>query len=63
MGDTSDNLPGVKGLGPKKLYKLFPELTGDKTVTLDEIIQKGCYLVYSNCFNICYSRTSIGLVL
>ena len=41
MGDTSDNLPGVKGLGPKKLYKLFPELTGDKTVTLDEIIQKG----------------------
>ena len=41
MGDTSDNLPGVKGLGPKKLYKLFPELAGDKTVTLDEIIQKG----------------------
>jgi DNA polymerase-1 len=41
MGDTSDNLPGVKGLGPKKLYKLFPELTGDKTVTLNEIIQKG----------------------
>jgi 5'-3' exonuclease len=41
MGDTSDNLPGVKGLGPKKLYKLFPELTGDKTVTLKEIIQKG----------------------
>ena len=33
MGDTSDNLPGVKGLGPKKLYKLFPELAGDKTVT------------------------------
>lgn len=41
MGDTSDNLPGVKGLGPKKLYKLFPELIGDETVTLDEIIQKG----------------------
>jgi 5'-3' exonuclease len=41
MGDTSDNLPGVKGLGPKKLYKLFPELTGEKKVTLQEIIQKG----------------------
>jgi 5'-3' exonuclease len=41
MGDSSDNLPGVKGLGPKKLYKLFPELTEEKKVTLQEIIQKG----------------------
>jgi 5'-3' exonuclease len=41
MGDSSDNLPGVKGLGPKKLYKLFPEITGDRKVTLQEIIQKG----------------------
>jgi DNA polymerase-1 len=24
MGDASDNLPGVKGLGPKKIVKLFP---------------------------------------
>lgn len=40
MGDTSDNLPGVKGLGPKKLYKLFPELTEEKKVTLKEIISK-----------------------
>ncbi len=41
MGDTSDNLPGVKGLGPKKLFKLFPELVGEEKVTLKEIIQKG----------------------
>lgn len=41
MGDTSDNLPGVKGLGPKKLFKLFPELAEEKKVTLKEIIQKG----------------------
>lgn len=41
MGDSSDNLPGVKGLGPKKLFKLFPELTEDAKVTLKEIIQKG----------------------
>lgn len=39
LGDTSDNLPGVKGLGPKKLFKLFPELTGDRKLTLKEIIQ------------------------
>ena len=41
MGDTSDNLPGVKGLGPKKLFKLFPELVEEEKVTLKEIIQKG----------------------
>lgn len=41
MGDSSDNLPGVKGLGPKKLFKLFPELAEEKKVTLKEIIQKG----------------------
>lgn len=40
MGDTSDNLPGVKGLGPKKLFKLFPELVGENKVTLKEIISK-----------------------
>jgi 5'-3' exonuclease len=41
MGDSSDNVPGVKGLGPKKLYKLFPELTEDRQIPLKEIIQKG----------------------
>jgi 5'-3' exonuclease len=40
MGDTSDNLPGVKGLGPKKLFKLFPELAGEEKVTLKEIISE-----------------------
>lgn len=41
MGDSSDNVPGVKGLGPKKLYKLFPELAEDRQIPLKEIIQKG----------------------
>ena len=36
MGDNSDKVAGVKGLGPKKLYKLFPEL-GEKDMTLDDI--------------------------
>jgi DNA polymerase-1 len=26
MGDSSDNIRGVKGLGPKKFYKLFPQI-------------------------------------
>lgn len=40
MGDTADNIPGIKGLGPKKLIKLFPELQEDKLVSLNEIFEK-----------------------
>ena len=47
LGDSSDNVPGVTGLGPKKLIKLFPELTGDK-VTLDNIINKSAELINEN---------------
>jgi DNA polymerase-1 len=38
MGDSSDNLPGVLGLGPKKLLKLFPDLATSKQVTLEDIL-------------------------
>lgn len=38
MGDSSDKIPGVKGLGPKKLYKLFPELKNEG-LTLDKLIE------------------------
>tara|TARA_R110000803_G_scaffold3782_2_gene12822 strand:- start:1600 stop:2643 length:1044 start_codon:yes stop_codon:yes gene_type:complete len=43
MGDNSDKVAGVKGLGPKKLYKLFPELS-ERDLTLDDI------------YNICESK-------
>ena len=36
MGDASDKVAGVKGLGPKKLFKLFPELQ-TQHLTLDDI--------------------------
>jgi len=36
MGDNSDKVKGVKGLGEKKLYKLFPELS-EKDMSLDDI--------------------------
>jgi len=38
MGDASDKVPGIKGLGEKKLHKLFPELN-ERKLTLDDIIE------------------------
>lgn len=38
-GDSSDNIKGVKGLGEKTFFELFPEVINEK-VTLDEILQK-----------------------
>jgi DNA polymerase-1 len=35
MGDNSDKIPGVQGLGPKKLFKLFPELAEENLVLED----------------------------
>ncbi|MDB4232280.1 hypothetical protein N9795_01090 [Candidatus Pelagibacter sp.] len=40
MGDKSDNVPGIKGLGDKKLQKLYPEIYGEEAVALKEIIKK-----------------------
>ena len=48
VGDSSDNIPGVSGLGPKKLIKLFPELTGNNKVTLESIIEKSAELINEN---------------
>jgi len=38
MGDASDKVPGIKGLGAKKLHKFFPELN-ERVLTLDELIE------------------------
>ena len=37
MGDSSDKVGGVKGLGAGKFQKLFPEVLGDEKLSLDNI--------------------------
>ena len=40
LGDSGDNVPGVKGLGSKTMLKHFPELAKDDLITLDDILQR-----------------------
>lgn len=40
VGDVSDNVPGIKGLGVKKAVKLFPELQEDIKHPLSLILEK-----------------------
>ena len=37
-GDTSDNLPGIKGLGMKTLLKFMPGFVTEEKLTLDDVI-------------------------
>jgi len=48
LGDSSDNVPGITGLGPKKLTKLFPELMDNNRVTLESIIERSAELINEN---------------
>lgn len=38
-GDRGDNIHGVSGLGEIKIFKLFPELSGQQPISLDDIIK------------------------
>ena len=40
VGDKGDNVPGVKGIALKTLLKLYPELTEERLVSLQEAIEK-----------------------
>jgi len=38
LGDASDNLPGIRGLGPKKILKMF-DLSGENELDLNDIYE------------------------
>ena len=52
LGDASDKVQGIKGLGAKKIGKLFPELL-ERHITLDELLEL-CASKHKE--NIIYSR-------
>ena len=52
LGDSSDKIPGVKGIGNKKIYKLFPELQ-NQLLSLDDIFDISAQKFKEN---IIYSR-------
>jgi DNA polymerase-1 len=48
LGDKTDNVPGIEGLGPKKILKLFPELSSNNPFTLKDVLEKSRFKQQKN---------------
>ena len=40
LGDRTDNVPGIEGMGPKKILKFFPELSLNTLFSLNDVFEK-----------------------
>ena len=38
IGDKSDNLPGISGVGEGRIKKDFPQFNSDQQITIDELL-------------------------
>lgn len=65
VGDKSDNIEGVEGLGEKTLLKLFPEMN-DKSFTIDEILNYAGHIIQNKkskvISNILTGKTKSGIL-
>lgn len=59
LGDMSDGLAGVKGVGIKGLIKEFPELSNDPALTLDEFFDS-CVLKQHNSHKAIFTKIIAG---
>lgn len=48
IGDKSDNIEGVRGLGQKTVLKLLPELSGQDIITPDQVVLRSTELISEN---------------
>ncbi len=48
LGDDSDNIPGVSGLGAKTIASRFPKLTGSDYISVDDFIEYAKGLAIEN---------------
>lgn len=44
-GDKSDNIPGISGIGPKTISKLYPELANPEPYSVEQVLDKSTKLI------------------
>jgi 5'-3' exonuclease len=59
-GDPSDNISGIKSMGPKRLLSLFPEIKS-RTVTVEEVLERTNLLFEEDKHNWLYKNILTGV--
>jgi hypothetical protein len=59
-GDPSDNISGIKNMGPKRLLSLFPEIK-ERPVTVEEVLERTNQLFEQDKHNWLYKNILTGV--